>query len=86
MWPELIQILVDISSSNNTSQSRLGALTTLGFICEDMAINVFATDQVSNIFGALLDNFNTEDLELQRIAIRAFQRSSIHAPELLNSD
>jgi len=43
---------------------RLGALYTLGFICEDIEPEIMNPEQMNMIFGALLENVLPDQVQL----------------------
>lgn len=74
-WGSLIADLQTMSQSNEIHE-RLGALYTLGFLCEDIEPEMMNPEQMNMIFGALLENVIPDQVQLTQISMKAFSRSA----------
>lgn len=74
-WPDVLDILCTNSQNENMSH-RMAALTTLGYISEDLDIQFIPIDQMNNILFAVLSNINPEQRELSQISAAAFSRAA----------
>lgn len=55
---------------------RLASIQTLGFICEDLSPQYLGQDNMNSILFAVLSNVSPDNVELSRIAMKAFSRAA----------
>lgn len=55
---------------------RLASIMTLGFICEDINPEFLSVDDLNLILPAVLNNIFPEQLEITKIALKAFARAA----------
>lgn len=74
-WSDIIPLLSQNSNSTDINV-RFASLHTLGFICEDIEPECIAQDSMNLILSALLTNVFPEQIDLTRIAMKAFSRAA----------
>lgn len=55
---------------------RLASIQTLGFICEDINPEYLSVEDLNQILPAVLNNIFPDQIELTKIAIKAFARAA----------
>ena len=74
-WNDILPLLSENSNSDDINV-RLASLQTLGFICEDINPECLGQDNMNSILSAVLTNIFPEQLELTKIAMKAFSRAA----------
>eukprot|EP00347_Sterkiella_histriomuscorum_P015054 403358482 len=85
-WPELLPLLSQMAFQDNPPAVRFGSLQAIGFICEDVDPEYFTKDELNNIFGVLLQNVDTVNIELTQITMKAFARAAYLTKSCFESD
>ena len=74
-WNGVIGMLSENANSPDLNV-RLASLLTLGFICEDIAAECLSEETLNQILSAVLTNIFPDQIELTKIAIKAFSRAA----------
>lgn len=74
-WPNIIPNLSENANVPDIN-IRLASIQTLGFICEDIDPQFIGQENMNNIIFALLSNIFPDQLELTKIAMKAFSRAA----------
>lgn len=74
-WPELLPELYQYSY-NTDPNARYSSLLTFGYICEDVDPTCLSQDDLQSIMPGVLNNIDPSNVDLTKIAIKAFARAA----------